>query len=101
MTVSNSVVQYSSAASDAGTGGKCCVRCANSGNISSLILFNNLLICEGATTTNGVPGQFVVLQRTGAGTITVNHGQNSGGATAHHLPQNGGGFTKTAYVNVA
>jgi hypothetical protein len=41
-----------------------------------------------------------VLQRTGAGTVTVLHGQNSGGTTANHLPQNGGGFTKVAYVNV-
>jgi hypothetical protein len=101
MSIAQSVIQYSSATSDAGTGGKCCVRCANSAAIASVILFNNLLICQGATTTNGTPGQFVVLQRTGAGTVTVNHGQNSGGLTANHLPANGGGFTKVAYVNIA
>jgi hypothetical protein len=101
MVISNSTLQYLSTTSDAGTGGKCCVRCANSAAITSISLFNNLLICQGATTTNGNAGQFVVLQRTGAGTVTVLHGQNSGGTTANHLPANGGGFTKTAYVNVA
>jgi hypothetical protein len=101
MTVSNSGIRYTSAVSDAGTGGKCCIRCSNTGNISSLILYNNLLICEGATTTTGVPGQFLVLQKSGAGTITVNYGQNSGGATAHHLPLNVAPFTKIAYNNVA
>jgi hypothetical protein len=100
MTVSNSAVQYSSTASDAGTGGKCCIRCANSGTINSLIVYNNLLLCQGATTTNGIPGQFVVLQRTGAGAVNVNYGQNSGGITANHFPPNGGGFTKVAYVNI-
>jgi hypothetical protein len=101
MTIDKTTIQYTSAVSDAGTGQKCCIRCANSGSISSIVLFNNLLICQGATTTNGNAGQFVVLQRTGAGTVTVNHGQNSGGSTANHLPANGGGFTKTAYINVA
>jgi hypothetical protein len=100
MTVSNSAVQYSSATSDAGSGNKCCIRCANSGNIASLILYNNLLLCQGATTTNGTPGQFVCLQRTGAGTITVNFGQNSGSPNAHFLPSTGGGFTKIQYLNV-
>jgi hypothetical protein len=102
MTVSNSGIRYSSAVSDAGSGNKCCIRFANSGTISSLILYNNLLIAEGATTQlPGPPGRFLVVQRTGAGTTTLNHGQNSGGTTAHHLPDNGGGFTKVAYNNVA
>jgi hypothetical protein len=101
MTFSNNTIQYLSAVSDAGTGGKCCIRCSNSASINPIILFNNLLLCQGATTTNGTPGQFVVLQRTGAGSVVVNQGQNSGGTTANHLPPNGGGFTKVAYVNVA
>jgi hypothetical protein len=96
----NSSLVYTSTTSDTGTGNKCCIQCANGAAIASIILFNNFLICQGATTDNGIPGNFVVLQRTGAGTVTVLHGQNSGGTTAHHLPQNGGGFTKTPYVNV-
>ena len=100
MTVSNSGIRYSSAVSDAGSGGKCCIRFANSGTIASLILYNNLLVCEGATTTTGIPGQFLVLQKTGAGTATLNYGQNSAGTTAHHLPPASGTFIKVPYVNV-
>jgi len=100
MVFYNTRIQYTSTTSDAGTGGKCCIRCANTAAIS-IVLFNNLLQCQGATTTNGTPGQFVVLQRTGVGTVVVNQGQNSGGTTANHLPANGGGFTKVAFVNVA
>jgi hypothetical protein len=100
MSIGQSVIQYSSTASDAGTGGKCCIRCANSGSITQLIVFNNLLICQGATTTNGTPGQFLVLQRTGAGNVLVTHGQNSGSPNAHFLPSTGGGFTKIQFLNV-
>jgi hypothetical protein len=101
MVFSNSTIQYSSATSDAGTGGKCCIRCSNSATITNILLFNNLLLCQGATTTNGTPGQFLVLQRTGAGSVVCTNGQNSGGPTANHLPPNGGGFTKVPLVNVA
>jgi hypothetical protein len=103
MTFYNCSLTYTSTASDAGVGGggKCCIRCSNSANVASIVIFNNLLLCQGATTTNGTPGQFLVLQRTGAGTVSINHGQNSGGTTANHFPVNGGGFTKSAYVTVA
>lgn len=99
-TFYNCSLVYTSATSDAGTGQKCCIRCSNTANISGITVFNNLMLCEGATTTNGIPGQFVVLQRTGAGTVSVSYGQNSGGATANDFPVNGGGFTKTPFVAV-
>jgi hypothetical protein len=100
MTFYNSTIQYTSTASDAGSGNKCCIRCSNSATINPIVLFNCLLLCQGATTTNGTPGQILVLQRTGAGTTVVSFGQNSGGPTANHLPVNGSGFTKVALVNV-
>jgi hypothetical protein len=61
-------------------------------------VINNLLICEGARTTNGSAGQYLAIQRTGAGTITLSYGQNLCGATANHLPGNATGLTKTAYI---
>jgi hypothetical protein len=61
-------------------------------------VINNFLICQGATTTNGLPGQILAIQRTGAGNITINYGQNLCGTTANHLPAAGAGLTKTAYV---
>lgn len=101
MTFNNAILQYTSATADTGTGGKCCIRCANSAAITSIVLFNNYMICQGATTTNGSAGQFLVLQRTGAGSVVVNYGGNLGGTTANHFPNAGGGFTKTAYVTIA
>jgi hypothetical protein len=100
MTFYNSSLVYTSATVDTG-GGKCCIRCSNAAALAGITVFNNLMICEGARTTNGTPGQYVVLQKTGAGTVAVTQGQNSGGATANHFPANGGGFTKTALVAIA
>ena len=98
MTFNNAILQYTSATSDAGTGTKCCIQLANSASITSCIVINCLLICQGATTTNGNPGQFLAIQRTGAGTVTLNYGQNLCGTTANHLPATAVGLTKTAYV---
>jgi hypothetical protein len=100
MTFYNSTLQYTSATSDAGTGAKCCIRCSNSATISQIVLFNCLLLCQGATTTNGTAGQFLCFQRTGAGNVLLNHGQNSGSPNAHFLPSTGGGFTKIQFLNV-
>jgi hypothetical protein len=97
ISVSNSILQYTSAAVDAGTG-KCCIRLANSASITSVSVYNSLLICEGARVTNGSAGQYVAIQRTGAGTVTLNYGQNLCGATANHLPGASAGLTKTPYI---
>ena len=93
----NAILQYTSAAVDAGTG-KCCIRLANSAAISSVSVINSLLICEGARVTNGIPTQYLAIQRTGAGTVTLNYGQNLCGATANHLPAVAVGLTKTPYI---
>ena len=98
MTFNNAILQYTSANLDAGTGTKCCIQLANSASITSCIVINCLLICQGATTTNGIAGQFLAIQRTGAGTVTLNYGQNLCGTTANHLPATAVGLTKTAYV---
>jgi hypothetical protein len=104
MTVSNSILQYTSNAVDTGTGAKCCIRMANSAAITSVSVYNNLLICEGARTTNGSAGQYLAIQRTGAGigagTVTLNYGQNICGSTANHLPATAVGLTKTPYVTL-
>jgi hypothetical protein len=101
MIIQNSSLVYTSTASDTGTAAKCCIRCANPSTITSISLFNNLLVCQGATTTTGVATQFLVLQRTGAGSVVVVYGQNSGAGTTAYLPLTGSGFTKVAYANVA
>ena len=100
MTFNATILQYTSATADTGTGGKCCIRLANSSPIVSVIVINCFMICQGATTTNGSAGQFVVIQRTGAGTVTLNYGQNLAGATANHLPAASVGLTKTPYIVV-
>jgi len=98
ITVSNSILQYTSATADTGTLAKCCIRMANSAPITSVAVYNSLLISEGARTTNGIPTQYVAIQRTGAGTVTLNYGQNLCGATANHLPAAAVGLTKTPYI---
>lgn len=98
MTFSGNTIQYSSSASDAGNGNKCCIRLSNSAAISAVTVLNNTLICQGATTTNGTPGQILAIQRTGAGTVTINYGQNICGPTANHLPAAAVGLTKIPFV---
>jgi hypothetical protein len=94
----NAILQYTSATADTGTGAKCCIRLSNSAAVSSVSVINSLLICEGARTTNGILTQYVAIQRTGAGTVTLNYGQNLCGATANHLPAAAVGLTKTPYI---
>lgn len=98
MLINSCILQYTSATADTGTGAKCCIRFSNSAAISNVSVINCLLICEGARTTNGSTGQYVAIQRTGAGTITLSYGQNLCGATANHLPATAAGLTKTAYI---
>ena len=98
MLINSCILQYTSATADTGTGAKCCIRFSNSASISNVSVINCLLICEGARTTNGSAGQYLAIQRTGAGTITLSYGQNLCGATANHLPATAAGLTKTAYI---
>jgi hypothetical protein len=98
MLINSCILQYTSATADTGTGAKCCIRFSNSAAISNVSVINCLLICEGARTTNGSAGQYLAIQRTGAGTITLSYGQNLCGATANHLPATAAGLTKTAYI---
>jgi hypothetical protein len=98
MTFNNAILSYVSATSDAGTGAKCCMRFANSGAIVSVQLINSSLNAQGATTTNGIAGQILCVQRTGAGSVAFNYGNNLAGATANRFPNTGAGFTKTAYI---
>jgi len=98
ISISNSILQYTSSTADTGVGAKCCLRIANSSAIGAVSVYNCLLICEGARTTNGSAGQFLAIQRTGAGTVTLNYGQNLCGATANHLPAAASGLTKTPYI---
>ena len=98
MFLNSCILQYTSATADTGTGAKCCIRFANSATISSVALINSFLVCEGARTTNGVPTQYLAIQRTGAGNITLSYGQNLCGATANHLPAAAAGLTKTPYI---
>jgi hypothetical protein len=98
MLINSCILQYTSATADTGTGAKCCIRFSNSAAISNVSVINCLLICEGARTTNGSAGQYLAIQRTGAGTITLSYGQNLCGATGNHLPATAAGLTKTAYI---
>ena len=105
MVFNSSILQYSSATSDAGTLGKACVRFSNGAGITmgvsasnpSLSIYGCFLLAQGATTTNGSAGQFVVIQKAaGGGTAYLNYGTNNMcGATANHISQN---LTRTAWV---
>lgn len=100
MLINSCILQYTSATADTGTGGKCCIRLSNGTAIPNVSVINCLLICEGARTTNGSAGQYVAIQRTGVGSITLSYGQNICGATANHLPAAGAGLTKTPYITL-
>jgi len=97
MTFNSSLLQYTSQAADTGTAGKCCVRFSNSAGVTmgssisvpSLNLINCFLFCQGATTTNGSAGQFVVIQKAaGGGSAWINWLNCACGATANHISQN-------------
>jgi len=100
-TISSSTIQYTSATSDAGTGLKCCIRFNNSASCNTYTLLNNLFICQGATTTNGSAGQFLVVQKAQAGSVGLSYFGNCGGSTANHFPNNGSGLSKTAFIAVS
>jgi hypothetical protein len=100
-TISSSTIQYTSATSDAGTGLKCCIRFNNASSANTYNLLNNLFICQGATTTNGVIGQILCVQKASAGAVALSYFGNSGGATANHLPNAGSGLTKTSFIAVS
>ena len=98
MTFNSAILQYTSTTADTGTLTKCCIRFSNSAAVVPIVLINSYLICQGAQTTNGTPGQILCVQRTGAGSAGLLYGQNLAGTTANHFPNAGAGFTKTAYV---
>jgi hypothetical protein len=108
MTINSCLLQYTSTASDAGTGAKCCIRFSNTAVMGtsavtpSVNCIFNYLRCEGATTTNGVPTQFVAVQRTAgsAGNVYFNYGSNLCGSTASHLSGTST-FIKTPWVALA
>jgi hypothetical protein len=100
-TISSSTIQYTSGASDTGTGLKCCIRYNNTSSANTYNLINNLFICEGATTTNGSAGQFLCVQKASAGAVALKYFGNSGGATANHFPNNGSGLSKVAFIGIA
>jgi len=107
MVFNSSILQYTSATSDLGSLGKACVRFSNGVGVTmgvstanpSLSMYGCFLLAQGATTTNGSAGQFVVIQKaTGGGTAYFNFGaNNSCGATANHISQN---LTRTAWVTL-
>ena len=86
-------IDYTSAATDAG-GNKCCIQYAGSITHTSSV-YNNLLLCQGATT--GVGPNIQCIQDTGAGGVTLAYGQLIAGATAHHIAPT---ITKTEYTTV-
>ena len=100
-TISSSTIQYTSGASDAGTGLKCCIRYNNTASANTYNLINNLFICEGATTTNGIIGQFLCVQKALAGAVALKYYSNAAGSTANHFTNAGSGLTKTAFIGVS
>jgi len=108
MNINSCLLTYTSTASDAGTGAKCCIRFSNTAAMGtsavtpSVNCIFNYMRCEGATTTNGVPTQFVVVQRTtgAAGNVYFNYGSNLCGATANHLSGTST-FIKTPWIALA
>jgi hypothetical protein len=97
-TISSSTIQYTSATSDAGTGLKCCIRFNNTSSANTYNLINNLFICEGAQT--GAPNNLCV-QKASAGAVALKYFGNSAGSTANHLPANGSGLSKVAFISVS
>jgi len=105
MTINSCQLTYTSTTSDTGTGAKCCIRFSNTATMGtsavtpSVNCIFNYMRCEGATTTNGVLTQFVVVQRTPAlaGNVYFNYGGNYCGATANHLSGTST-FVKTPWV---
>ena len=102
--VSSSSIQstsfiYTSSTLDTGTGGKCGIRFSNSASANTYTLINNYFQCVGATTTTGVLGQFLVVQRSGAGNLALVIGNNlCSGTTTNYFPVPASGYTKTVLL---
>jgi len=101
--INSSILQFTSATVDTG-GNKFCIQYspnAGVGTNTTICIFNQM-INEGSRTTNGSAGQYLSVQKTtGTGLTTFLYGNNIGGATANHLPNNTAGvFVKTAYITV-
>jgi len=92
---------YFSNASDAGSGGKCCIRTytfAGYGSYTLNALYNECF-CVGATTTNGTAGRFLMMQNTGTGNVSLYQYALAGFPNYSYLPNAGGGFSKTTYIS--
>jgi hypothetical protein len=100
--ISHCVLRYNSNATDAGNGNKCCVRITTLAGYGSytMTILNSWFLCDGATTTNGTPGQFLCIQKTSTGNATCLIGSLIGGVTANHYPNGSGTFTRGTYPNV-
>jgi hypothetical protein len=100
-TISNSTLQYTSGASDAGTGLKCCIRFNNSASSNTYNLISNLFLNSGATSTTGTANQFLVVQKAQSGSVAINYYNNSGSGNYRYLPLAGSGLTKTALNTIS
>jgi hypothetical protein len=96
-TINSCILVYTSGASDAGTGNKCCVKFSGSASMNTYNLVYNYFRCVGATT--GAPNN-VCIQKTGAAALAIIFGNNVAGSPAHHIPAASGSYTKTALLAV-
>ena len=92
-TINSCILVYTSGASDAGTGNKCCVKFSGSASMNTYNLVYNYFRCVGATT--GAPNNQCI-QKTGAAALAIIFGSNVAGSPAHHIPPASGSYTKTA-----
>jgi hypothetical protein len=91
-TINSCILVYTSSASDATFGNKCCIRFSGSANMNTYTIFGNYLRCVGATT--GAPNA-VCIQRTGTATLALILGGNFGVQNYHNVPASSGVYTKT------
>lgn len=92
--ISFCILQYLNDATDT-VGNKCCIRFQGASTNTSMI-FNCLLLCEGAITASG--GNIQCIQDTGVGAVNMAYGQLSAGNTANHISPN---VNKAQFVSVA
>lgn len=96
-TINSCILVYTSGASDAGTGNKCCVKFSGSASMNTYNLVYNYFRCIGAST--GSPNNQCI-QKTGAAALAIIFGSNVAGSPAHHIAPASGSYTKTALLAV-
>jgi len=92
-TINSCILVYTSGASDAGTGNKCCVKFSGSASMNTYNLVYNYFRCVGATT--GAPNNQCI-QKLGTAALAIIFGSNVAGSPAHHVAPASGSYTKTA-----